>query len=92
MNGHKGTPSSLSSIWCRIVRNQKSFGGCRSDHARFSILKALGLEEIKVLINTLGDDESRAAYRKALRDYFAHTSIRFARIVNVDTNKIRFVS
>ncbi len=37
----------------------------------FSILKALGLEEIKVLINTLGDDESRAAYRNALRDYFA---------------------
>lgn len=37
----------------------------------FSILKALGLQDIKVTINTLGDDESRANYRKALQEYFA---------------------
>lgn len=37
----------------------------------FSILKALGLEEIKVQLNTLGDEESRANYRQALREYFA---------------------
>lgn len=37
----------------------------------YSILKALGLNDIKVLLNTLGDDESRAAYRNSLREYFA---------------------
>ncbi|MBP3869526.1 MAG: histidine--tRNA ligase [Faecalicoccus sp.] len=37
----------------------------------FSILKALGLKDIKVMLNTLGDDESRAAYRDALKTYFA---------------------
>lgn len=37
----------------------------------YSILKALGLNDIKVLLNTLGDDESRSAYRKALKEYFA---------------------
>lgn len=36
----------------------------------YSILKALGLENIKILLNTLGDDESRAAYRKALEAHF----------------------
>lgn len=37
----------------------------------YSILKALGLENITILLNTLGDDESRAAYRAALKEYFA---------------------
>lgn len=36
----------------------------------YSILKALGLSQIKVLINTLGDDESRSAYRTALQEHF----------------------
>lgn len=34
-------------------------------------VKQLGIKSIKVCINTLGDDESRAAYRAALKDYFA---------------------
>lgn len=37
----------------------------------YSILKALGLENVTILLNTLGDDESRAAYRTALKEYFA---------------------
>lgn len=37
----------------------------------YSILKALGLQDITILLNTLGDDESRDRYRKALREYFA---------------------
>ena len=37
----------------------------------FSILKTLGLSDIKVLLNTLGDDESRANYREALKKHFA---------------------
>lgn len=36
----------------------------------FQINQMLGLKNIKVHINTLGDQESRDAYRKALIDYF----------------------
>ena len=35
----------------------------------YSFLKALGINDIKVLINTLGDNESRENYKKALKDY-----------------------
>ena len=36
-----------------------------------NLFKTLGLQEIKVNINSLGDKESREAHRKALVDYFA---------------------
>ena len=36
----------------------------------YSIVKALGLSQIKVLINTLGDATSRKNYRETLLDYF----------------------
>ena len=36
----------------------------------WSFISALGLKDMKVLINTLGDDESRAAYREALKEHF----------------------
>ena len=35
------------------------------------ILLAVGLEDVKVLINSLGDEESRNNYRQALREYFS---------------------
>lgn len=35
------------------------------------IVKAMGISSVKVCINTLGDDASRAAYRAALKEYFA---------------------
>ena len=37
----------------------------------YDIVKAMDISSVKVLINTLGDDESRAAYRAALKQYFA---------------------
>ncbi|MBR3349544.1 MAG: histidine--tRNA ligase [Solobacterium sp.] len=37
----------------------------------YDIVKAMGISSIKVLINTLGDDASRAAYREALKEHFA---------------------
>lgn len=37
----------------------------------WSYIQALGLKDLKVLINTLGDDASRDAYRVALKDHFA---------------------
>jgi histidyl-tRNA synthetase len=36
----------------------------------YSMMKALGLKDISILINTLGDDASRDAYRQALKEYF----------------------
>ncbi len=37
----------------------------------YDIVKAMDISSVKVLINTLGDDASRAAYRNALKEYFA---------------------
>ncbi|MBR2802228.1 MAG: histidine--tRNA ligase [Erysipelotrichaceae bacterium] len=37
----------------------------------YSFIKALGLQGVKVLINTLGDSASRLAYSEALRSHFA---------------------
>ena len=36
----------------------------------YTILKLLGINDIKVLINTLGDDESRENYKAALKKHF----------------------
>lgn len=38
----------------------------------YSIVSALGLTELKVMINTLGDDESRNLYKAALKKHFAN--------------------
>ena len=35
-----------------------------------TVVEALGLKDVKLHINSLGDDESRDAYRKALQDHF----------------------
>lgn len=37
----------------------------------YTILCSLGLENVKIKINTLGDEESRTNYRNALKGYFA---------------------
>ena len=36
----------------------------------YSITKAMGIKKVKILINSLGDDESRDNYRTALREHF----------------------
>lgn len=36
----------------------------------WSFISSLGLKDLKVLINTLGDDASRSAYRSALKEHF----------------------
>ncbi|MCF0111347.1 MAG: histidine--tRNA ligase [Erysipelotrichaceae bacterium] len=36
----------------------------------YSIVKGLGLQSVKVLINTLGDEQSRSTYREVLKDHF----------------------
>ncbi len=37
----------------------------------YTILQSLGLENVTIKINTLGDEESRTNYRNALKDFFA---------------------
>lgn len=37
----------------------------------YTILKSLGFEDVKLKINTLGDDASRDAYKVALKEFFA---------------------
>ena len=37
----------------------------------YTILSSLNLEGVTISINTLGDDESRNAYKEALKAYFA---------------------
>lgn len=37
----------------------------------YSIVSALGMSELKVLLNTLGDDESRVNYKEALKKHFS---------------------
>ena len=37
----------------------------------YRLLTIMGLENVKVLINSLGDEESRKAYKEALREYFS---------------------
>lgn len=38
----------------------------------YTILQSLGLQNVTIKINTLGDDESRNAYKEALKGYFAN--------------------
>lgn len=37
----------------------------------YSILRELGIKNVKVLINTIGSKEGRSVYEKALKDYFS---------------------
>ena len=37
----------------------------------YTILSSLNLENVSVVVNTIGDEESRNSYRQALKDYFA---------------------
>ncbi len=36
----------------------------------YNITRAMGIKKVKILINSLGDDESRSNYRTALREHF----------------------
>jgi len=36
----------------------------------YNITRAMGIKKVKILINSLGDDESRSNYRSALREHF----------------------
>lgn len=67
----KGRLRIFNQFGVEFLGNKSPYTDVESIVLAFSILKAVGLNDLKVCINTLGDDESRAAYRKALQEYFA---------------------
>ena len=57
----------------------------------WSFISALGLKDMKVLINTLGDDASRAAYREALKEHFKTILTICVQTASVAMSRIRCV-
>lgn len=66
----KGRLRIFNQFGIECLGNKSPFTDVETIVLAFSILKALGLNDLKVCLNTLGDDASRAAYRQALQAYF----------------------
>ena len=53
------------------VGNDSYFNDLEVIMMAYSMLVSLGLTNVKLKINSIGDDNSRASYRNALKEYFA---------------------
>lgn len=69
-NPQKGRLRIFNQFGVECLGNKSPYVDVETIVLAFSILKSLGLQDIKVCINTLGDDESRQNYREALKTYF----------------------
>lgn len=67
----KGRLRIFNQFGVECLGNKSPYTDVETIALAFSILKALGLQDLKVCLNTLGDDDSRANYRQALKEYFA---------------------
>ena len=67
----KGRLRIFNQFGVECLGNKSPYTDVETIALAFSILKALGLQDLRVCLNTLGDDDSRANYRQALKDYFA---------------------
>ena len=65
-----GRDRELTQFGMEVLGSDDSFTDAEVISLAVNIYKMLGLKEIKVNINTLGDKESRDMYRSALIDYF----------------------
>ena len=65
-----GRDRELTQFGMEILGSNDPLSDAEIISAAVNIYKMLGLKEIKVNINSLGDTESRDNYRKALVDYF----------------------
>ncbi len=65
-----GRDRELTQFGVEVLGSDDSMSDAEVISLAVNIYKMLGLKEIKVNINTLGDKESREMYRKALTDYF----------------------
>lgn len=66
-----GRDRELTQFGMEILGSDDPLADAEIISAAVNIYKALGLKEIKVNINSLGDNESRKAYREALIEYFS---------------------
>ena len=65
-----GRDRELTQFGMEILGSDDPLSDAEIISAAVTLYQELGLKEIKVNINSLGDNESRDAYRKALVDYF----------------------
>ena len=67
----KGRQRQFNQFGVEVIGNKSPILDAETIALGISVCKAMDIKSIKVCINTLGDDESRAAYRKVLQEYFA---------------------
>ena len=65
-----GRDRELTQFGMEILGSDDPLSDAEIISAAVNLYKMLGLKEIKVNLNTLGDNESRMNYREALKDYF----------------------
>ena len=65
----KGRYREFYQFGMELLGSDDSIGDAEVISAAYNIYKMLGLEKLKVNINSLGDSESREAYHKALVEY-----------------------
>ena len=65
-----GRDRELTQFGMEILGSDDPMSDAEIISAAVNLYKMLGLKEIKVNINTLGDNDSRTAYREALYNYF----------------------
>ena len=65
-----GRDRELTQFGVELIGSDDPFSDAEVISIPVNLYKMLGLREIKVKINTLGDNESRAKYREALMEYF----------------------
>lgn len=67
----KGRQRQFNQFGVEVIGVKNAMADVETIALGYSLVKTIGLQSIKVLINTLGDDESRVAYKEALRIHFA---------------------
>ncbi len=65
-----GRDRELTQFGMEILGSDDPLSDAEIISAAVNLYKMLGLKEIKVNLNSLGDNDSRASYREALIDYF----------------------
>ncbi len=65
-----GRDRELTQFGVELIGSDDPFSDAEVISIPVNLYKMLGLREIKVKINTLGDNESRSCYREALMEYF----------------------
>ena len=65
-----GRDRELTQFGCELLGSDDPMADAEIISIPYQLFTMLGLKKVKVNLNTLGDEQSRNAYRKALIDYF----------------------